>query len=313
MLEAARDLYAIAPGAFIAARNQLAKELKAAGHAEDATTVARLRRPRLAEWALNRLAHAGAASVDRFAHATAEAQRAQSAAIGGDPTALRAATIELRDALNAVADGAVAQLTADGGSGEGQRDDVTAILRQLVATADPSPLVAGVVGSEAIVSTGEFFPGAPDPVVRATPDREKPPRATPAGPTAAAPPKAAPLGATPLRTDPLKGMPHKREPIKPVPATPGKQELAAVRAMARAERLGLRRRADKARAAEQAATSAVEQAQATLAERRQALKVAQAGTRAAEAALAEFESAHTDDNDNDNDNGAQNRDHNHDT
>ena len=309
MLEAARGLYAIAPEGFITARNQLAKELKAAGQAEDAATVAKLRRPRLAEWALNRLAHAGAVSVDRFAHATADAQRAQSAAIGGDPTALRAATTELRDALNAVADEAVAQLSGDGSSGEGQRDDVTAILRQLVATADPSPLVAGVVGSEAIVSSGEFFPGAPDPVAQATPAREKPPRATPARPTAGAPPKVAPLKADPLKADPLKAMPHKREPIKPVRATPTKQELAAVRAMARAERLGLGRRADKARAAEQAATIAVEQAQATLAERRRALKVAHAEARAAEAALAEFESAHTDDNDN----GDQNRDHNDDT
>ena len=251
MLEDARDLYAVAPEGFIAARNELVKQLKAAGRADDAATVRTLRRPRLAEWALNRLAHTGADTVDRFAHATASAQRAQSAAIGGDPTALRSATAELRDALNAVADGAVGVLTTEGGSGEGQRDDITAILRQLVANADPSPLVAGVVGSEAIVASGEFFPGAPDPVSRPpVPTTER---------TAAA------------VTEPT---------------------AAAVRAMERAERLGLHQRAESALAGLQAATAAVEHAQAALIEHRRALTAARAAATAAEAALADFDTAH---------------------
>jgi hypothetical protein len=169
VLEAARDLYAVPPADFIARRNALREQLQADGHADDAATVARLRRPRLAEWALNRLARADPALVARLATSIAAAQRAQSAAIGGDAGGLRAATADLRDALNTVADAAVRGLAADGGNGEAQRDDLTTILRELVANADPSPLVAGVVGSEAIVASGEFFPGAPDPAPPAPP------------------------------------------------------------------------------------------------------------------------------------------------
>ena len=262
MLEAARDLYGVAPGEFITARNQLVSQLKADGRTDDAATIAALRRPRLAEWALNRLAHTDPQTVARFAHAIAAAQQAQTAAIGGDATALRAATTELRDALNTVAAAAVRGLTADGGNGEAQRDDLTTILRQLVATADPSPLVAGVVGSGAIVSTGEFFPGAPDPASRPASDAS----------TKAAPTEAAPAPA-------------------PAPA-PEKPTAAAVRAMARAERLSLHQRAAAATARAAAATAALEQAQATLLERRRDLKTAQAAAAAAQAELVAFDAAH---------------------
>ena len=270
MLEAARDLYGLTPGEFIAARNQLVRRLKANGRADDALTIAALRRPRLAEWALNRLAHTDPQTVTRFAHAIAAAQRAQAAAIGGDATALRAATAELRDALNTVAAAAVRGLTTDGGNGEAQRDDLTAILRQLVATADPSPLVAGVVGSEAIVSSGEFFPGAPDP----------PSRPAPAASTATATAESATAVAPP----PAQSQAQAQAPEKPA--------AAAVRAMARAERLRLAQRAQTASADAAAATAAVEQTQAALLERRRELKAAQAAAAAANAALAAFDAAH---------------------
>ncbi|MCU1388274.1 MAG: hypothetical protein JWL72_1612, partial [Ilumatobacteraceae bacterium] len=258
MLEAARDLYALPPGDFTASRNQLAKALKADGDAEGAAVVAKLRRPRLAEWALNQLARTEPDVVGRLAAAIHAAQQAQSAAIGGDATGLRSATNELRQAVGVTSDAAVRLLSTDGGNGEAQRDDLNAILRDLVSNAEPALLVAGVIGSEALVAPDEFFPGAPDPA---------PSRVKAAPPAAAKGPKAAASAAAPtppnkVHASHLSVVP----PPKPNPAT-----AAAQRAMVRAERLRLQQEVRAAETAQTKATAAVDDATAELARRKTAL------------------------------------------
>ena len=85
-----------------------------------------LRRPRLAEHALNRVAHGDPPLVSRLVDANEAASAAQSAAIGGAKTSLREATTALRDVTRAVIDAAVRGLEESGASGEGQRGCVLA-------------------------------------------------------------------------------------------------------------------------------------------------------------------------------------------
>jgi hypothetical protein len=97
-LEQVRALYAHRPAEFVAARDALAKELKAAGAKDDAASVKRLRRHRPVEWVLNRVADVDAGVARAFADAAAAVRGAQAAAIearsGGD---VRAAMATLRE------------------------------------------------------------------------------------------------------------------------------------------------------------------------------------------------------------------------
>ena len=63
------DLYGVAPEEFVAARNAMAKRLRSAGQRDEATIVAKLRRPPQSAWAVNRLARTDPATVDRFLEA----------------------------------------------------------------------------------------------------------------------------------------------------------------------------------------------------------------------------------------------------
>ena len=303
MLEAAQDLYALAPAEFIAARTQLAKELKAAGRADDAAIVAKLRKPRMAEWALNRLAREQRDVVDRFALAIAAAQAAQSAAIGGTTGDIREATTELRQATSAAADAAVRGLTTDGGNGEAQRDDLTTILREMVGAADATPLLAGVIGSEALVASGEFFPGAPDPPMRS----RRPSRTdaaadadavTGAAQTAATASTAAASTARAPTSASSKSTPSASSSTavgaraaKDSSATDGRvaSTAAARRAMARAERHGLQQAVTVSERAVVAAQANFDAAAAELARRASGLETARAAATAAAFALATFD------------------------
>lgn len=306
MLEAAQDLYALAPAEFIAARTQLAKELKAAGRADDAAIVAKLRKPRMAEWALNRLAREQRDVVDRFALAIAAAQAAQSAAIGGTTGDIREATTELRQATSAAADAAVRGLTTDGGNGEAQRDDLTTILREMVGAADATPLLAGVIGSEALVASGEFFPGAPDPPMRS----RRPSRTDAAADadavtgaaqtaatasTAAASTSRAPTSAssksTPSASSASSSTAVGARAAKDSSATDGRvaSTAAARRAMARAERHGLQQAVTVSERAVVAAQANFDAAAAELARRASGLEAARAAATAAASALATFD------------------------
>jgi hypothetical protein len=123
-------LYDLEPSAFTAARNALAKQLRADGRREDAAAVAGLRRPSLVAWALNQVARRRpdevAAAVDSAA-TVATAQ--QELLAGGAASGLREAIAAHRRATAAVV-GAAAER-----AGEGHRDALTATLD--AALADP--------------------------------------------------------------------------------------------------------------------------------------------------------------------------------
>jgi hypothetical protein len=81
--ELIRRLLTTPPGDFVAARNQAAKELRAAGDKETAKRVGALRRPNVADWVFNVLAAEASTEVDTFADAADTVRDAQEAAIEG--------------------------------------------------------------------------------------------------------------------------------------------------------------------------------------------------------------------------------------
>jgi hypothetical protein len=95
-------LYRLPLGEFVAARDQLARQLRAAGDREAARQVAGLRRPSISAWAANQLAHAAPNAMAELLDAGAALQAAQQAALAGQPGAarsLRTAHAHLRAAI----------------------------------------------------------------------------------------------------------------------------------------------------------------------------------------------------------------------
>ncbi len=169
VIEEVKALYAVPPGEFIAERTLVVRRLKHEKRAADAAAIAKLRRPKAAEWLLNRLAREDPAVVERWATSVTGARDAQSAAIGGaSGDDLRAATNELNAATRAIADAAL------GLDSDMKRDDVVVVLRTLIAAGSTDTLVNGVVGSEGVLEPADLFAGAPEPILR--PAINRPPK-----------------------------------------------------------------------------------------------------------------------------------------
>ena len=98
------ELYSVPPEEFVATRSKIVAALKAEKRKDDAAAIQKLRRPRLAEHALNSAARAQPATVERWAAAVAAMDAAQSQAIGGGggAAALREAAGELRRVQHSV-------------------------------------------------------------------------------------------------------------------------------------------------------------------------------------------------------------------
>src|SRR5437588_11498493 len=77
------ELYTIDPSEFVARRNALAKELRAAGDRDAATTVSRLRRPTVVAWTLNQLARRDPAGISELVAVGDELTAAQRRARSG--------------------------------------------------------------------------------------------------------------------------------------------------------------------------------------------------------------------------------------
>src|SRR5690349_10030519 len=101
--EKMRELYGRTPEEFTAARNALAKELKAAGHADQANEVGKLRKPTVAVWAVNQAARAHPDLVAAVLDAGSGLAKAQAAALAGRGGELAAASKAMRMALTKLA------------------------------------------------------------------------------------------------------------------------------------------------------------------------------------------------------------------
>lgn len=97
------DLAIVPPEEFVAARDAVAKRLKADGDAERAAAVKKLRRPSVAQWLAAQVRHHHPDAVAALVAASQDVAAAQEAAIvKGDRDALRAATARRRDAVSGV-------------------------------------------------------------------------------------------------------------------------------------------------------------------------------------------------------------------
>ena len=254
-------LYSVPPAEFVVARTALVAALKAEQRREEAAAVQQLRRPRLAEHALNAAARSEPRVVERWVHAVVAADAAQSMAIGGGgAAALRDAAAELRDAHAAMLASAVAAL---GDNGAAQRDDINDTLRALAHPEGAPLLQHGVVGSEQLGDLA-LFAGAPDPVVRR-------------GTAAEAPPRRGRGRATVTSVDPGEA------PAKPAPKIDLKRLRALERSAASAQADS--ERADQALGAARVALAAAKEAVAVATT---AAAQARADARAADAAVTEL-------------------------
>jgi len=102
------QLYRKHPDDFVAARHQLATDLRAAANRDEADAVRKLRRPSVAAWLLNRTALEAPRDLQRFDEASRQLQAAQSAALEGRDrgAGLREAAARERDASRALVDAA---------------------------------------------------------------------------------------------------------------------------------------------------------------------------------------------------------------
>jgi len=155
-----RPLYTQPPAGFVEARSAAVKALKAEGHKEEAAAVAKLRRPKVAEYALNHAVDSDPQLADHWARAVAATEDAQAMAIGSSTAGrLRDQLNELRAATAALLAAAVDGLGEDG---EAQRAAIADLLRTLTHRAGAAQVLAAVVGSEQIVPE-DLFAGAAMP------------------------------------------------------------------------------------------------------------------------------------------------------
>jgi hypothetical protein len=130
------DLYGLPLGEFTAARDALAKELRAAGDQEAADRVKRLPKPSLAAWALDQVARRRAAVVARLLERGEALREAQQDALSGDASALREAGRDLAEEVGRVVAEAVEVFQEAGREpGAVQVERMKATLR--AAAADP--------------------------------------------------------------------------------------------------------------------------------------------------------------------------------
>jgi hypothetical protein len=163
---------------FVTRRDDLAKRLKAAGQAGEATTVKAMRKPRVQAWALDALAVADPSETERLAGAVAALAEAQAGT--GD---VRQAASQLRVVVGEVAAGAT-RLAGEAG----QKVDATTLVPALLVIAgEPEALAALRAGRLVDIPTASGMgllaappPGAPAPALLAVPDAATP-SATPSG------------------------------------------------------------------------------------------------------------------------------------
>jgi hypothetical protein len=157
----AEKLFAIAPDDFVAQRKAVAKELRDDGRAEEAAAVEALRKPTAVVFAVNRAAR----DRPKPARAAADAaSRVKDSQLGGDPDTFRAALGDLDDALDLLADVAVAHVAPSGKSAsEAMRRRVRDLLRSAVADDDAREALARGALTEELDAPG-FSPFAGMPV-----------------------------------------------------------------------------------------------------------------------------------------------------
>jgi hypothetical protein len=254
--ETLRHLYTLPPEEFVAARNALAKELRAAKDREGAALVAKLRRPAVPEWALNVVAAEQPKLVDSVVDAAARVRDAQTAAVegreGGD---VRAALRDLRENGQALLAAAEKAISRSGRPSAPQMAALAGHLAEITGNeAVGEQLRGGHLGSADVDTVDPFAGLAPAPKHQRTPAREP-------------------------------------EPVAPVEDRAARRERERAATAARKAKDAADAKVAKARAAVDDAAAKVEQAQARLDAAAEAHTALASLAEQAAAALADAESA----------------------
>src|ERR671918_2187737 len=99
------ELYREHPEGFVAGRDQLVKDLRAAGDRDEAERVRKLRRPTVAAWLINRAALTSPSRLEEFAEASRRLEEAQGKALEGKDEGAsewRAAAVRETEATGAI-------------------------------------------------------------------------------------------------------------------------------------------------------------------------------------------------------------------
>lgn len=144
------ELYRVDPDDFVAARNRVAKELKAEGRKDEAAEVAGLRRPPPSAWALNQVALDHPELVDAVLEAGAALRGAMGDALGGDASGVREAQAAERRAVDATVAAAAKVLSSAGRAAtDALKLRIAASLRAAVVDGDVADLVRrGILGTD---------------------------------------------------------------------------------------------------------------------------------------------------------------------
>jgi len=162
----AERLLAVSPDEFVAERKQLAGKLREEGRADDAATVAGLRKPPVVVFAVNRAARDRPQAARDAAGA---AQRVQKAQLGREPDEFAAAVGDLEQALDLLAQVALAHVAPRGKAAtDGMRRRVRDLLRSAVADDETRDALARGALTEELEAAGfsPFAGMAPAPAKR---------------------------------------------------------------------------------------------------------------------------------------------------
>src|SRR4051794_20367641 len=134
------------PKTFVAARDQLAKELRAGGQRDDAAQVRARRRPSVSAWALNQVARRDASTIEHLLETVERARVAQDEVLAGaERETLRDALTERRHALAAVIDAARAVIEESGRSPDASTRDIESALQGSLTSEFTDALRRGVL------------------------------------------------------------------------------------------------------------------------------------------------------------------------
>jgi hypothetical protein len=153
-----RELYTTPPAQFVAARNELVKERRTAKDRDAAAALGKLRKPSLAEWALNSVVSTHGDEVAAFLEAAGTVRDAQAAAIEGRKGPdVRGALRDLREHSGQVLARAQEVLAGAGRDAAAEAGTVASRLTEVSASADASAqLGAGVLGSAVVLPADVF-------------------------------------------------------------------------------------------------------------------------------------------------------------
>ena len=271
-------LYRLPPGEFVAARDQLARQLRAAGDREAARRVAALRRPSISAWAANQLARAAPHAMAELLEVGADLAKAQRDALAGPPGAarrLRAASAQLRAAISRLTQRAETLLARAGHAATDATLDRLAATLRAAATADQATRASLAEGR----LPGDLDPAGFGPLLGDV----APAEADDAGPAAAPPPEPPVPDSAGARRARAREAAQRALERTGQAAEQARAALEQAEAMAAGQRRGARAARQRADEVDAAAQDLAERAAAAAAAAEQARQRAEAAERDAEA------------------------------